>query len=55
MYVSTTFKEFVRHKLNEEIKATEQLIKEEPAGTKTARPDWISEMIKEFNEITKDL
>ncbi len=54
MYISTNFKEFIRHKLNE-IKAVEQLIKQERGETKTRKPDWLSEMMAEFNEITKEL
>ncbi len=55
MYLATDFKEFIRHKLNEEIKTIEQLLEEEPAASKTGKPDWIDRMRDEFEEITKDL
>ncbi len=54
MYLATTIKEFIRHKLNEEITTIAELIKEEPAGIKTGKPDWIDRMRAEFEEITKD-
>ncbi len=55
MYLKTDFKEFIRHKLNEQIKTIEELLKEEPTISKTGKPDWIAQMVDEFNEITKDL
>jgi len=51
-YVSTTFKEFIRNRLNEEVKKPkpEQLITE----TKPYDRAWIYEMQEKFNEIWQD-
>jgi hypothetical protein len=55
MYLATDFKEFIRHKLNEQIKTLEKLIKEEHTVSTSGKPDWIDKMTAEFEEITKDL
>jgi sensor domain CHASE-containing protein len=54
MHLSITLKDFIRQKLNEEIKTIDQLIKTEAAETSTNKPDWLSQMRAEFEEITKD-
>jgi hypothetical protein len=51
-YVSTTFKEFIRNRLNEEVKKP---MPEQPINE--AKPydrAWIYEMQEKFNEICKD-
>lgn len=52
-YVSTTFKEFIRNRLNEEVKKPKT---ELPATNNTKPYDraWIYDMQEKFNEIWKD-
>ena len=50
-YVSTTFKEFIRNRLNEEVKKPKE---EQLPEAKPYDRAWVYEMQEKFNEIWKD-